>query len=335
MAPSIAAPQDPVDAASLETAARRALGNTSIEGVGRAALAQGAVNLSVALIGPGAVGGVVAVRLLRRPGVDLTVVARTTFDRIEVTSGDEVLTARPRVITGHAQAQPVDWVLVATKAYDSDAAAEWFRVLVGPRTRVAILQNGVEHRERFAGKVPDEAVVPVMVDLPAERSGPGRIRQTGRGSMVVGRSAAGEAFAALFSGTGIDITVTDDLKSAVWRKLCLNSAGALTALTLAPSAIARHPGVAEFLHGIVSECVAVGRAEGAVLDDSLADDLVQRMGRSEGGGLNSLHADRLAGRPMEIDARNGAIVRFGRRHGIPTPCNDLVVALLEGIAAAQ
>ena len=98
--------------------------------------------------------------------------------------------------------------------------------------------------------------------------------------------------------------------------------------------IGPHPGVAAFAHGIVSECVAVGRADGAALDDGIADRVVEGLQASTGGGLNSLHADRLAGRPMEIDARNGAIVRFGRRHGIATPCNDLVVALLEGIAAA-
>ena len=294
------------------------------------------MSTSIALIGPGAVGATIAARLSRRSGVEVTVVARTAFDRIEVISGDELLTARPRLITDLADARPVDWVLVATKAYDSDAAAKWFPGLVGPHTRVAVVQNGVEHRERFADSLPADVIVPVMVDLPAERSAPGRIRQNGPATMVVGRSDAGQQFAAMFDGTGIDVSVTEDMTTAVWRKLCLNSVGALSAITLAPGSIARHPGVAAFAHGIVSECIAVGRAEGAELDDSLADELVVRLQASGGGGgLNSLHADRLAGRPMEIDARNGAIVRFGRRHGIATPCNDLVVALLEGIADAQ
>lgn len=50
--------------------------------------------------------------------------------------------------------------------------------------------------------------------------------------------------------------------------------------------------------------------------------------------VNSLHADRLAGRPMEVDARNGAVVRFGAKHGIATPLNKAVVALLEAVQPA-
>jgi 2-dehydropantoate 2-reductase len=74
------------------------------------------------------------------------------------------------------------------------------------------------------------------------------------------------------------------------------------------------------------------RAEGAVLRDDLTETVLQGYGRQPPDMLNSLHADRLAGRPMEIDARNGAIVRFGRKHGIPTPCNQLAVNLLQAIA---
>ena len=50
--------------------------------------------------------------------------------------------------------------------------------------------------------------------------------------------------------------------------------------------------------------------------------------------LNSMHADRLAGRPMELDARNGVIIRLGRTHGIPTPYNEMAVGLLETMVAA-
>jgi 2-dehydropantoate 2-reductase len=87
--------------------------------------------------------------------------------------------------------------------------------------------------------------------------------------------------------------------------------------------------VAELMRNIVCECVMVGRAEGATLEDSIPDEIVARIQRSPRDSGNSMHADRVAGRPMEYDARNGVIVRLGRRHGIPAPMNALMVALLE------
>ena len=74
----------------------------------------------------------------------------------------------------------MDWVIVATKAYDVAGAAKWLERLCSKGAPVAVLQNGVEHRERFAPYVPMEKILPVMVDCPAERQAPDRIRQRGR-----------------------------------------------------------------------------------------------------------------------------------------------------------
>ena len=86
--------------------------------------------------------------------------------------------------------------------------------------------------------------------------------------------------------------------------------------------------IPELTRGIVRECVAVGRAEGAKLDDAIIDAVVEGARSAPPDSINSLLADRMAGRQMEIDARNGAVVRFGRKHGIPTPLNEMAVALL-------
>ncbi len=80
---------------------------------------------------------------------------------------------------------------------------------------------------------------------------------------------------------------------------------------------------------LVRECVAVGRAEGATLPDSIPDDIVAGARRAPRDAGNSMLADRRAGRPMEIDARNGVIVRLGSKHGISAPMNALMVTLLE------
>ncbi len=118
---------------------------------------------------------------------------------------------------------------------------------------------------------------------------------------------------------------------AAWRKLAMNAAGAVSALTLQPAGVANLEDVADVMRGIVKEVVAVGRAEGARLDASLAEDVVAQARRAPKDGVNSLLADRLAGRPMEIDARNGVVVRLGRKHGIPTPYNDTLSACLGAV----
>ena len=72
--------------------------------------------------------------------------------------------------------------------------------------------------------------------------------------------------------------------------------------------------------------------EGATLDDDFPERLIEGMRRGSPDGVNSLLADRLAGRPMEADARNGAVVRAGLRHGVPTPLNAMALALLNALA---
>ena len=145
------------------------------------------------------------------------------------------------------------------------------------------------------------------------------------------RGRPGEAFVGLFASTPIEVSETPDFKTEVWRKLCFNSAGALSAVLLKGAAISRLEGVAQFMRGVVRECLAVGLAEGARLDETVVENVVRGYQAAPADSVNSMHADRIAGRPMEIEARNGIIVRLGRKHDIPTPLNALIVSLLEAV----
>lgn len=284
---------------------------------------------SILLVGPGAIGATLAAWLCQDDRHHVSIAARTPFDSIETETPNGVIRARPQIIADAAQAQPVDWILVTTKTYDSDSAAAWFPKATHTRTRLAVIQNGVEHIERFEKHFDRARIVPVMIDLPAERLSPGRTVQHGPAHLVVPAGEHGAAFLALFAHANFDARQTDDFTTAVWKKLCLNSAGAVPAVLAKPNGIAHHDGVARLMHDIVRECVRVGRAQGAKLEDSIPDEIVDRTRKAPRDSGNSMYADRLAGRPMEYDARNGVIVRLGRKHGIPTPMNQLMVTLLE------
>lgn len=290
--------------------------------------------LSVAVIGPGAIGGTVAAWLSRSPLVgEVILCARSPLERLRVeTPNGGRIEATPRVLTSPDQVGgTVDWVLVATKAYDVAAASAWLTPLMGPDSRLAMLQNGVDHVDRFAPYVASDRIVPVIVDLPAEREGPGLIRHRRDGTLTVADDDAGRAFAALFQDPELKPILTDDFLTAAWTKLALNCAGAVCALTGRPSGVVREPGMAELMRAMAAECVAVGQALGADLPDDLPDWVVERTFASQPDSVNSLLGDRLAGRPMEWDARNAVIPRLGAAHGIAAPLNQMAATLLAAL----
>lgn len=284
---------------------------------------------SIAIIGPGAIGGTVAAWLAQNPGFKIIVCARTPLDDLRVETPDGLITAKPTVLTDPAAASPVDWVLVATKAYDVEATKPWLDRLVVQGTRVGIIQNGVEQVQLFQHLVPEERLVPVIINLPAVRHAPGRITQSRDGLIWVPAGEHGEALAALFAHTKIVAVADADFVSRAWIKLCGNCGAIVPTLTLRATGPVWNADLEAILRGLAEECAAVGRAEGATIPQAVIDGVVDNArNAAEGSIAGSLHADRLAGHRMEVDARNGVIVRLGERHGIATPMNRVLVTLL-------
>lgn len=267
-------------------------------------------------------------------GRDVVLCVRTPFDELQLTGPDGCLTVTPSVATGPAAVGPTPWVLLATKAHQVSAAADWLRSLAGPRTTIAILQNGVEHEDRVRPHANGATLLPAIVDCRCEATAPGRIVQHTPADIAVPDTAAGRAFVAVCAGAGLGARVTADFTTVAWRKLCLNVAGgAVTALTDRPLGVVRRPDVADVARMLIRECIAVGRSEGARLDDALAGEIVSAMIDGPQDAGTSMLTDRRRGLPLEADARNGAVARIGARHGIPTPVNAALTALLTAIHA--
>lgn len=287
----------------------------------------------IAIVGPGAIGGTLAGNLVQAGHHDVVICGRRPAGGIRVkTLSAEVEVPGP-VQTDPEAVGPVDWIWVATKTYSVADTTRWIRGLATAGTRVAVFQNGVEHRERFAGVLPDDQIVPVVIDTPAERPNPNEVVQRGVIRLAIGDDNNGRELAALFAEIETEIALTPDFKSAAWQKLAINSAGVICALVMEPSRVMRREAVGELVLGLVGECVAVGQAEGAVFPADTPNRVLRQQRDSAPDGINSLYGDRLAGRPTEIDARNGVIVRLGKKHGIPTPLNAMAVALVEAQAA--
>lgn len=285
----------------------------------------------IILIGPGAVGLSVGGGLLQA-GHAVTFAARSHFDSLSVTkTGTPAQVWPAQVITTPAEAtNDADWVFLCVKSHQVAGAADWLKATLGPDTRLAVLQNGVEHAARVAPWIDARTtVVPVIVDLPAVRSSAGVVEWHSRARLTVADTHDGRDLCALFAASFVDATPTSDYVTENWKKLCVNApAGAVMALTGQPMGVLHRPEVAAIARAVLEECVAVGRAEGARLPDELIEQQMARFLAEDTNATNSMYEDWRAGLETEWDARNGVIVRKGRQHGIATPVSGILVPLL-------
>jgi 2-dehydropantoate 2-reductase len=226
----------------------------------------------IVVLGVGAIGGVVAADLLDLGRVDVRLIARTPFselvlDRPEGTSRHRIpALCSPADLSGDT---PADWVLLATKAHQSPEARPWLDRLVGTRTRVAALQNGIDQVERISALAPGaRAIVPVVVQLPAERRGPGHIWQQRQGILMVPDDEDGRDFASLFADARTRVLPRRDFHTQAWWKLIMNAgSGAVCALVVRDNRAEHDPEIRALVLALMREAASVGRAEGADLPD--------------------------------------------------------------------
>jgi len=292
---------------------------------------------TVAVIGLGSIGGIIAGFLAALDRYDVVACVRRPIARLVVERKDSTIDVPIRALTDPAQAKPVDWVLMCTKTQDTESSAPWLRHLCGPNTRVAALQNGICHAERLAPFAGQASVVPAIVYYNGERLAPDRVRyrRAGDYDFALTDDPDGRAFAALLDGSGLRILQSGDFKTLAWRKLLLNAmANPITALTLQRQAVFRRDDVKALCLAILEEAAAVGRADGAQLAANEPEQLLATLLTYPPDAGTSMYFDRLAGRPLEIDALSGAVVAAGERHGMPTPLNRMMLTLGRAVSDA-
>ncbi len=290
--------------------------------------------MTLAVLGPGGVGGLVA-GALARAGVPVIVVARESTARAIEDRGLRVSSVRlgefvtqPRV-TARLE-EPVDVLVVATKATGLAAALE--RVAVAP-TLVLPLLNGLDHvavlRERF---VPD-SVVAGTIRVEADRPEPGVVVHSSpflRVDMASGYPAARgpmQELAQRLSDAGIPARVHDSEAQVLWSKLVRLNALACTtsAFDCLLGEIRSTPELRAELVGAIEEGCAVARAEGAEIAPA---DALRELTDAHATLGSSMQRDIAAGRAPELDAIPGAVLRAGARHGIACPTIERLVAMI-------
>jgi 2-dehydropantoate 2-reductase len=215
--------------------------------------------------------------------------------------------------------------------------------MVGPDTTVLCLQNGIDSYQATAAAFGDGRVLPGAVYIEVGLPSPGVVRQAGDVVRVVfgeldgSESERGRAVRDALTASGVPAELSADIRAGLWAKfLFIATMAGVTAMarqTLAE--LMPRPEWREVVVDCLREIEAAGRANGvnfpldvhettlAYIEDNLAD--LQA----------SMHTDVMAGRPLELEALNGAVVRAGKTCGIPTPTNNVIYAMLKPLAGGM
>lgn len=297
--------------------------------------------MELAVIGVGGVGGYFG-GLLARKGVSVHFVARGRhLDairkhglRVEATSG--TFSVRPTSAEADARAVPnCDLVLVCVKNYDLDALLTTLQPYAGDRACFVPLLNGIDAVRALSAAFPAR-IIAGQCSVLAELVSPGVVRQApGPRQIVIGgldRTPTPRALALrdAFADTGVDVSISETIEADLWTKMiyiaCVASVVAVTRTSVGEVLACAESRA--LCVSALEEAIAVARAEGVALQPSLLESLLSRAESLEKRTKFSLLRDLEAGRRIEIDALNGALVRRGREHGLATPVHQFLYAAL-------
>jgi len=235
-----------------------------------------------------------------------------------------------------ADVGPVEAVLVAVKTWQLLEAAAAARPLVGAETVVLPLLNGVEAASRLSETLGREHVLGGLCRIIAEKVGPGHIRHHGAepyvalGELDNRRSERAERLRSAFAGAGVRVEIPDDIHVAMWEKfLLIASVSGVGAVTRAPVGVLRSlPETRALITQAMREILVVARARGVDLAAETVDRALDFIDGLPPEGTASMQRDIVEGRPSELEAQNGAVVRLGREAGVETPVHAFLYSSL-------
>ncbi len=298
------------------------------------------------VVGAGGVGGYFGARLAA-DGNDVNFIARGPHKMAMATRGLTIRSglgnlhlAEPAVFVDPAEIGHCNYVLLCIKMQDLADLAETLRPLLGHDTAVVPLQNGVEAEGMLCEALGSRFVMGGAAYIFAHIAEPGVIQHVGEiarlafGELDGQKTARQEALLSACTAAGIGADATDRIDDRIWCKFAFLAplAGA-TCLGRCPvGGVRDDPGLSAKLGAMVGEVVALGRARGVTLPRDLEARTLKAIAQLDAGLKTSMLTDLEAGKPLELEWLNGAIVRLGAEAGLGTPANAEVVEALKPFA---
>lgn len=292
-----------------------------------------------AVFGTGGVGGYFGGRLAQA-GEDVTFIARGRHLEAIQTSGLKVESVQGDFIVHPAQATDnsaevgvVDVVLLGVKTWQIPEAAEAIRSLIGPQTFVLPLENGVEAPAELAKTLGLEHVIGGLCGIISFIAGPGHIRHIGAdpiirfGELDNQVSDRVERLRHTFArAEGFIAEVPGDIQIAMWQKFLLivssSGVGAITRVPLGNFLSIQE--TRQMLKEVMWEVFKVAHAHNIALPDDVIDKTLYMLDGLPPEGTTSMQRDIMEGRPSELEAQTGAVVRLGQEVGVETPINKFI-----------
>lgn len=285
-------------------------------------------NLTIALIGPGAIGTTIAAALHEVDRAPL-LCGRTAHSQLTLRHDEgEIVVPGPVLTEPTSIQQPVDLLFVAVKTTQVTESAAWLAALCDENTVVCALQNGVEQKAQLAPLVNGATVLPSVVWFPAQREPDASVWLRAKPRLTLPDVSQTQRVVEALNGTRCAVDLSADFLSIAWRKLLQNAAAGLMVLANRRAGMFSRDDITDLALAYLRECLAVARAEGAVLNDDVPQEIVGNFQRAPADLGTSILADRQANRPLEWNIRNGVIQRLGHAHGMAVPISDVLVPLL-------
>jgi 2-dehydropantoate 2-reductase len=296
----------------------------------------------IAIYGVGGVGGYFGAQLVRA-GQDVAFIARGEHlaairqSGLCVTSPNGESLVQPRIATHDPdQVGIVDVVILGVKAGQVSGVAASLRAMLGPKSFVLPLQNGVEAAARISSVIGSEHVVAGLCGIMSWVSAPGHVRALGDvsfirfGELDNRRSERTERLRRVFDDAGVKAEIPSDIHKALWEKfLFVASLGGIGAVGGKPFGGIRDDAESRrMLELAMREVFSLGRARGVALEEDLVDRTMAFVDTLPEEGTASLQRDIAEGRPSELDAWSGAVVRMGRDSGIEVPVHTFIYETL-------
>lgn len=293
-------------------------------------------------MGAGSIGGYFGAKLARG-GNRVTLVARgphlgaITRQGLKVITDREEFTVRCDATDEPRLAGLMDLVLLTVKTYQNDQAIPAMLPMVGPDTVVLCLQNGIDSHRAVLEGVGPEKVLPGAAYIEAAIQQPGVVKQAGQvvrivfGELDGSESSRGKRVLETLERSGIPAQFSRDIRKVLWSKFLFiaTMAGVTSLARQSMSSLMPRQEWRQVVLACMREIESVGRAAGVHLDWQIVEQTVAYIEGSLDQMHASMYADLLAGRPLELEALNGAVVREGRAAGVPTPINDVIYAMLK------
>lgn len=294
--------------------------------------------MKIAVIGAGAVGGYFGGRLALSGNEVVFLVRGKTFEalragplRVDSIKGD--FEVNVRATDNPAEMGAADAVLVAVKAWQVPEAADAIAKMPGRESVVVPLQNGMDAPGQLAAVLGPGRVAGGLCRIVAKAIGPGQIDHfwaepsVGFGELepLTNRERLGQLRDA-FVAADVRCDIPADIAAAMWEKfLFVTPWGSLGAVTRLPvGALRTGPESRARLVQVLEEVAAIAAAEGSDLGSESVNKTLAILDSLPADTTSSMQRDIVAGRPSELEAQTGAVVRFGRKTGVPTPVHDSI-----------